>query len=340
MPAPTWAGRRTISSQGEASHSRIDAESELQIDATGLNIGEVWETDNFVWTVPVRNRGSRPIRVASFKSSCSCVAASSPTPIGPDETVDVKLQIDLRNRCAMAPLQAVRDVEFKVYLGSDSVPAGRLTPIELRGLVRSAVAISARSVDLGRLPAATAPKVRDIAVRALLGLRDLKATSESASVRAEVKPTGTGTWVLRVSAVPNLSPGKYRSTVRLQPFLSSGDTVPSVGIPVEFDVLGDVQPDSAVMLLGTHTVGSTVEGRITLYSLSGRPFTVHRWCAEPPGGVEVSPIDSITSASTFMIRQQVGAPGDQLVRIHFGGRDAQGQAFESFVDVYRYGLDR
>jgi hypothetical protein len=330
---------RWSSSRAEPAHPTVAApESDLVVDANRLHFGEAWETDQFEWTVPVHNRSAAPVRVTTHESSCSCVAATSTTPIAPGATADVTFRIDLRNPCAGAEPQAVRDVAIKVYLGQDSSPTKPLTAIELRGRVRSAVTVGAKSVDLGRIPATAAPRVREVPVRALMALRDLTATAEGDMVQADVKPTGAGTWAVRITSVTGLSPGKHTATIRLHPALASGEVAPDVAIPVEFDVPADVQPDSPTVMLGAHRVGESAAEAVTLTSLSGRPFRVEKWSAEVPADTEVRPKQADGAAQSFTCRQRVAAVGQQSTRITFAGTDADGKPFEVVVAVRYYGL--
>jgi hypothetical protein len=332
--AGTWAGRL---SRGTPAASQPAAPSDLVIDPAGLDFGEAWETDQFEWTVSAHNASSAPIRASIRASSCSCVAPAAATLIPPGGSAPLKFRIDLRTRCAsVAPVPA-EDVRIKVSVGVDG-GAGRPAEVELRGRVRRALAVGARLIDFGRIDASAPPVTRAVPVRALTNLRELTATPDEAVVEVETHPTGEGRWEIRKHPAPHLPPGKYKTVVRLRPVLATGEPVPPASLPVEFELPGDVQPDSAVIALGARHVGDVIETPVTLSSRSGRPFVVSACVAEPKDGIDVDAGHAEGASHAVTVRLKASAAGDQKARVRFQGKDAAGKAFEAIVEVVYYGL--
>lgn len=309
----------------------------LHIDPTHLDFGEVWETDQFEWQVPVRNSSSEPIRAVSGASSCACASATPTVVIPPGGTAEMKFRIDLRPRSGGAEPTAVRDTRIKVSIGIDLSVSDTNSEIELRGRVRKALVVATNLVDLGCIPPGGMPITRVIAVRPLMALSDLTATPDDEVVRCRLAPTNTG-WDLSLTPIANLPPGNYKTTVRLQPTLASNNQPPAVNLSAQFDLLGDIQPDSSPLVLGTHTVGSNAEGRITLRSLSGRPFVVEKWTVGQTESLEVAVGGAESASCSFTVRHKVRTAGDQHTNVRFEGKDGYGQWFQVVIEVRCYGL--
>src|SRR5437879_391142 len=79
-----------------------EAELELEgltVAAPNLDIGEVWEAKEFLWTLPIRNRTRQTIQVHDFAVSCACIDFEPRSfRIQPGETVNVHLKFDLTKR--------------------------------------------------------------------------------------------------------------------------------------------------------------------------------------------------------------------------------------------------
>ncbi|MCI0701624.1 MAG: hypothetical protein L0241_11130 [Planctomycetia bacterium] len=315
------------------------AQPELVIDPQYLDFGEVWEAEQFEWKAPVHNRTETTIHVFAFNNSCgSCGAASSTTLIPVSGTGEVRFKIDLRNPCASAEPQAIRDVKIQVYLRKDSSPGTPLVPVELRGRVKSAIVVNAKTIDFGRFPVTANPKPRVVPIRALRELRDLSATVDGHSVQAELKPTESGKWELHVRPVVAASVGRHTATVRLTPTTASGEKVPSVNLPVAFDVLQDIQPDTSLVPLGAGQVGETLCGTLTVSSLSNRPFARPTCDTGELSVLAVTTPPTPQASYTFKFERKITAIGNHTAPVVIRGNDADGRPFELRIDMQWYGV--
>lgn len=312
------------------------AQPELVIEPTRLDFGEVWETDKFEWSLPVRSRLGSPTTVYASGSSCnSCGATVTTAALGTGGTGELKLSLDLREPCASAEPRAVRDAKIPIYLTTNSQT--RPQAIELRGRVKRAIAIPAHALDFGRLQVTTDPKPRVLSVRALMDVTELTATVDGHSVRAEVRPLEKGKWEVRVSPILAAGVGKHTATVHLAPKLVNNEAVPATAVRAEFDVLHDIQPDTSLVTLGAGSVGETVRGSLTVTSLSGRPFPRPTCNA---GAIVVRATDTIASQGShrFEFEHRVTAPGNHALPVVVRGTDADGRPFELRVEAQWYGL--
>jgi hypothetical protein len=320
--------------------SPVSPVTSLQIDPKNLYFGEAWETDRFVWRVPIQNPTSEPVRVTTLTASCACVTPGSVSElIPPGQSREIAFELDLRNSCASAEPVAARDAQVRVAINVEPTSAAPRAPWVFRGRVRTAVTVPVQSIDLGRTAATSRPRERVVPVRALTDLSDLAVAVDHPTVVARLKPaSGSRSWDLVVGRVAPLPTGHYKAEVSLQPVTRTGQAVPPVRIPVEFDLLGDVQPDAPTVVLGTRSIGEVAEGVVTLTSLSGRPFRVEKWSADAPSETELRLKDSGGVAWMFTCRQRVLALGHQATGLKFAGTDADGHLFVVPIAVRYYGV--
>jgi hypothetical protein len=312
--------------------------SSLYIDSRDLDIGEVWEQDRLVRRIRVYNRGSEPARVTTLAGSCACVGPGSVSEtIPPGESREIPVELDLEATCSAAGPSYIRQVKLPLPLSVEPAVAGR--PWQIRGRVRSALAVPVRLIDFGRMPPHSPPRSRVIPVRALTGLSDLSVSVDQPYVSAGLKPSGPGTWELTVRTIPALPPMRSSASVELHAVTTHGEPVPPVRVSVEFEVLGDIQPDTPDVLLGTCQVGGSAEGRFILASFSGRPFQVTGWKCEPGGHFDLAQETATGVEYSFVVRHRVTAPGDTGGTIIVTGRDAAGSPFEITLRVYCFGVN-
>lgn len=315
--------------------------SALLVDARQLDFGDAWETEKFVWRLGVHNPGPDPARVTTLSAGCGCVASDSVSEtISPGQSRDIPFEVDLRNKCASAEPKEFRNVEIRLPVRIEPHSAIPTAPWVLHGRVRSAITVPVRNVDLGRAAVASPSQPRVLAVRALTDLSQPKVNVEGAGVVTEPQATSDPrSWSLVIGKAANLRPGHYAATVILRPVTRAGDEATPVRIPVEFDILGDVQADAPAVAFGCCRVGETAEGRVSLTSLSGRPFHVAKWTAEPTEGVEVRPEGEAGPTQFFSIRQRVTAIGDRNGTLRFSGQDAEGTSFQITVELRCFGTE-
>jgi hypothetical protein len=308
----------------------------LTVDPHHLDFGEVWETDQFEWTAPVRNHTDAPLRVSSYGSSCACVSATSTSVIPPDKTAPLTFRIDLRQQCVGVEPKAVREAKIRVSLGRDSSPTEKPVLVELSGRVKAALVVPARSVDFGRFPATATAKPRVIPVRSLVGLRELAVDVDGASVAADLKPLAADRWELHLRPATT-AVGRHVAKVKLTPTTSAGEAVPPVTIPAAFDVLHDIQPDTSFVPLGVGRVGETLSGTLTISSLSGRSFALPT-CEGGAVPLLSTNLGAPQANYTFKIDRTVTAVGNHVTPVVVRGRGADGQPFELSVAVQWYGV--
>ena len=311
----------------------------LVLDEQQVDFGQVWETDEFEWHVPVRNASCEPTRVRAASGSCGCVASGQPEATVPSGTsARVPIRIDLRNTCGLAADQHVREFKTDVFLVANPGPGQEAYPVTLRGRVKAAVRLPVLAVDLGRVWVDAPPTERVIPVRFLTSLRDVTLTVQGTGLTASfglAADAGGGEMTVRRS--PGLVAGRYSGQLVLQPS-APAELIPAVRVPYSVEMLGDVQPDAPVVLLGPAPAGAVLGGTSTLSSFSGRPFRLSAWTAADPDGLEVVLPGAAGRALELTVRQRVTGPGDRANRLTLSGAGPDGEKFEVDVEVRYYGL--
>lgn len=308
----------------------------LTIDPRHLNFGEVWETDRFEWTVPVQNEADLPLRVAPLNNSCGCVGLFASEVIPPNGTTPIKFVIDLRERCASVEPKATRDVSIQVSLGGDAASRVKEIGVELRGRVKSALLVPAKLIDFGLLPPTANLPTRVVPIRALRELSDIAVAVDRGSVSAELKPVVPGQWELFVRPTAPLVVGRHEAKVTLAPTTQAGEKVPPVVVPVAFDVLHDIQPDTSTVVLGAARVGETVSGTFTISSQSGYQF-VPPTCA---GAILVNELGVPRASHTFRVERTVEGTGNGSEIVTVRGRAGDGTLVDVRIELKWYGLNQ
>ncbi len=314
---------------------------DLTVDPRDLDFGEVWETDQFKWAVTVHNATDKPTIASAYSTSCSCIPATSSKTIPPNSSEPLDFQIDLRQQCASAEPQVRRETKIQVTLNSnnESPLNNKLTPITLRGRVKSAIIVPTRSVDFGRFQATADSKLRVLPIRALTGLHDLTATIDEPSAQIELKPTGAGTWDLLIHPFTTTFVGKHTATVSLVPVTLAGEKVPPTKISIAFEVLHDIQPDTIFIPLGDGYCGEVASSVVTISSLSGRPF-LQPLCESKDSLIQTKIDKHSESSYAIKISRKITEIGNSTTSITISGNDADGKPFELRVDTQWYGVTK
>jgi hypothetical protein len=66
------------------------------VDPSALDFGTVWESEQFDWTIPMRNTSREPVKITSLLTSCHCTTvdnAGFEIPVGGTHRVPLKLDL-------------------------------------------------------------------------------------------------------------------------------------------------------------------------------------------------------------------------------------------------------
>jgi hypothetical protein len=129
--------------------SRTPLVSGLEVAASDLDVGEVWEDPNFVRPVTITNRAGRPVEVMELRGGCECTAAEPRSfVLGPGESWRVEVKIDLTHRY---PHQfGVERRELSVGLHPFLKDRGATAEgWKVTGVIKSRVSLEGRGIEFG-----------------------------------------------------------------------------------------------------------------------------------------------------------------------------------------------
>lgn len=287
----------------------------LAIADENLNIGDVWETTDFCWTLPIENQTVEDVRISGFEASCDCVRSIEPKSliVPAKRTRDVTLVLDLTRRSR--PSQGDPD-EFG--LGVAAAIDGRQPTRALwvlRGRARPFYAIVPASVHLGDMtrgrpfPSQTAVVKTETAVETL----ELDYDRSLLSVLVRQTDDAPATFGLSIAAQPNARSGAINSEVRIRAIARPGERFPGAVVMARGVLREDVQGTPDSLLFGAARLGETREETVVLRSLSNTRFAVEELQTSSPG-LMVTPVGG---DHTFKIKQRIAELGPQHALVTF-----------------------
>jgi hypothetical protein len=295
----------------------------LSVEASALDVGEVWEENAFRYSLPLHNTTDRPIRVLDFTVSCTCVGVEPRgLEIPPHQSAAVQLTFDLTHRMPAEIGEARRPFRFEIApaFGTEQ---SRQPGWVLHGVARSRVVLSAAMLQFGeQMVQGQSPPERRVAAKAFIPIQRLEARAEPplAQVRVERRDGDRGSFEMSVTPHADLPPGPFHFDVLVEPLTESGERLPAVMLPVA----GQVQPAVLViptqLLLSSVPVGRTVEGEVVLQTRDGARLIVDKWEPDSPD-IQVEPIEGDRSSNqSFRVVQTVRSEGDHNTAVRFTAR--------------------
>lgn len=302
-----------------------DASRGLSVEEAYLDFGEVWEVKDFSWTLPIRNNSKEDVHVSKFASSCSCLSIEPHALVIPGaQTAPVRLLLDLTKAAKAAGEPANRAdfaaADFSVQV-TPRIADSPARPLiwTIRGRVRKAFSFSEPHLDFGESLVRGHPFLpKTIRVTAHMPLADLRANCNPAMASVRVKTLADAkTFEIEVAPRENLPLGSLAFEVMVKPIARGKVHLPDRELPVVGTVVGDVRPAPQSVFLGPIRVGETSGETVTLWSKSGKPFTVE---SITPSSVtiKVEPYKSSPmGAKAFRVTQTASRLGQQSAQVRF-----------------------
>jgi hypothetical protein len=288
-----------------------------------LDIGDVWETSDFVWELPIHNRSERTITITRFQTTCSCLREVEPPSlvIGPKETANVTLKLDLNRR----PRDKEQSDHFNLPIAAtvEADPNSIAAIWGLHGRARRAYTISAPGVYLGEVTRGQAFDPQTISVTPVKPAQDLVVDYDRSLLTVSVEHRGN-TFQMRIAPHAQAPPGTLQAELTIRAVCDDEERSPSVSVPVRGVVREDVQATPETVAFVAAELGGTLEETIVLRSFSGRPITVEG-IETTSDDVTVQPMTGPQSVqNAFVITQTVARLGQQSSTIRFTVRAGNG----------------
>jgi len=307
----------------------------LEVDPSRLDLGKVFVSEAFRFSLPVKNVSNRDVEIPEIRSSCRCTSFDPiPLTIPAGDSASINAVIDLS---AGSPEEAALPWRpFSVRLVAvirDQLPKS-CPQWEVRGTVRTPLVFSPWAPEFAEGDLARGGEFRslDVGIISHSPLRQLSATCDEGLAAVRVVPTAgkEGNYQLAVAPRAGLQLGEYVFQIRFRGITADGEQFDGVPLRVRGTVVDDVEMLPPMILAGAVTVGQTVTDTVVLRSRSGKRFAVTE--VRPASG-EVrceSPADADTAAQCkFRITLHASEVGSQQFEVTFTVRtsaDSEGRA--------------
>jgi hypothetical protein len=324
--------------QAEPAEVLIDG---LAVAPAALDFGEVWEQKAFAWEVVLENRTDADVRVPSFVTTCGCVALSPRSVTVPARgTAKLAVTLDLTHRGPGEETAAVRP--FTVGITPVGIGQGpRQASWVVHGTVKSRVTLNPLYVHFSEMAVqGQAPPRRKVVVTAHVPVDALEAFVNPAIATVEVKRSkdDRSRFELTVAPLPTLPPGPFSCTGTIALQEAGCGRCPAAIFPVEGQMMPEVRPFPAKLLLGSGPIGSTVEGAVVLQAPAEGSVVVESIQIDSPD-VHVRPVavEGMPEGRTYRVTQRVSEAGDHSSVVRFVIRKADGPPQNASMEVWYRG---
>jgi hypothetical protein len=307
----------------------------LSVHKDKLDLGEVWEDQQFAWTLPVANNGTESVHVEEVRTSCGCVVAQPRAfTLRPGETHPLRLTLNLTPRSSEAVgVPRAFAAEVMLTTRTDSTPAAHET-FALTARVRPVLEVRPREPSFGvRSDHVQPPLPMSFTVVPATPLESLTAIPEMPGFTASVRPTGPELTVTVTPTAP-VPIGPLKVVVRLVPLQPGGHALPERRVTIGGAVGQDVIADPPEVSVGGRPVGTEARETLTVSSRTGRILTVQRVAAHGDGlTAELNP------DGTVRVRQAMTRPGELAGRVEITAQPEGGSPVVVVVPVVGYAAE-
>lgn len=309
----------------------------LSIDPAALDLGTVWESEAFEWTLPLTNTGAQAVEISGFAPTCGCLSVEpAQFTLAPGQATDLKITVDLTAGAVGRDGKiAVRVIPHLVT--AQPSPAGPSWTVS--GTVRPILRPDRPRIDLGEISDRSENVTEaTINISDLAGLRELRARCASADFVAvsSERVVGEDAFEVRVAAKPGAGLGIHESTLILEPVGQTGEALPERRLKLSIRVVEDLQALPRTLSLGNRRVGERVVETVALCSLTRREFAIES--IHPGADTTVEPVPGGEPGNVYQVSQTIKTAGDQTAALRFGLRADDGSARALEVPVRYYGV--
>jgi hypothetical protein len=296
----------------------------LRVAPEHLNLGEVWEEEQFRWVVPVTNSSGEDVEVVKFATSCNCLSVEPRAVVIPaGQTVGLNLVLNLTGKSSQQANRRGRD--FQVHL-FPQLRAG--LPYQpgwtLRGRVLRPIDFAPPFVDFGEsLVRGRSFPSRKVQVKAFTPLGQPEATCDAALASTWLVPReGTDDYDLEIKPKETLPTGPFEFKVSFRGrILSDNQALVEKALLVRGVVVGEARATPSSVVFGAARVGEQLQATVVLDSASGSPLAVDKIDISSPD-VKVEAVDAVTPLRRqYRILQEVSRTGFQSASITFRLRE-------------------
>ncbi len=313
-----------------------------------LDLGEIWESDNYQSILPIRNTTGQDVDILDFISSCNCVSVEPPSLMIPaGHAREVRLTFDLKLGSRVS-----RESRRTLAVGiaprlRNSNPGDQISsPFAwmIRAIVRSRATVDPPALSFwDDCVRGHTPPARTVRLTAHVPVVAVQPRYDPAVLSVWVRKApgeGAGVFFLEVRPSPTLPSGAFALPVSVYLRTAEAQTVYGTTLQVEGVMREDIAAVPDQVFLGAQDLGASVTETVVLRSAAGHPFDVLSFDANGGGTIEPAKID-LATAKAFKVTHICSREGDQRFTVTFTVR-AKGQDNEITVPVqfFYHGISR
>lgn len=296
--------------------STADAGPGLMVSEQALDVGAVWMQKDYRLMLPITNTTGSPIEVSKLASSCRCTSTTEALVVPPGVTGELSLSVNL---VAIASRQG-DDAESSFSI--PVMPIVKSTPLDppvwvIKGRARRILRKAPTHIDFGELPLhAEGRPVRTVEMLAVHPLSGVRVECDQAPHACRVRWSAQtpAAFSLEVKPAGSLPMGRFEFSARVFVSVDGAVEFCAAEIPVFGNVVGDVEANPSMLLLGAVKLEEPVEQTIWLRARSGKSCKVK---AEETDGVRVVPRQLELDGERAVRLQIIPKPGTQDATISF-----------------------
>jgi hypothetical protein len=293
-------------------------QSDLFIDDSTADAGELWEVSNYPWRLLIRNQSNEEREILGFTPSCTCQLSFDPesliVPAGGEATLTVSL--DLRRTGRQAK-------ELTGEFTTTIVPhlrEGQIAPERwrIRAKVRRLFEATPRVIDFGESLVRGKPfPPQSAQIRCYTLVQQMRARCEPPIADVRLTAAADNTFQLTVSPDDRQVSDNFGFSIHLAGVTQDGQSV-SYTIPVMGAVLETFYCEPPAVVLGACPIGETLSRSIVIQSRDKRPYEVVGFSSRGRGDVTVEPGKPASNGcQEFRISQRVAQLAQQESTISF-----------------------
>jgi hypothetical protein len=313
------------------------------IACKALNVGDVWESNKYLFDLPIRNTTAHELTVSGFETSCSCISVVPQSlKVLSGETASITLTLDLCSLLHDEPNVIYRDFALQIRPIIDG-PAKGQESWPIHGRVRRFFEFVPNAVSFGEFfPRKAEVRCRRFEVRCVEPVQDLKVVPghRDASARVQAVPHAAGRFCVEVELGPGFPSGQFEFGIDLETSTATGHVVTGV-IPVTGRLLDAVTLEPQIVVLGTRSVGDEVEQIVVARSRLNRALEFER-VETSESDLEIRSDSSVKNTELVIrVRQRIAATGNHKSSARLFVRERGSGPLQAItLDVYYYGAKR